>query len=390
MSNPLKLPTLLVVSDNPTIRFWVKKHLDHQFFILLAEDRKEAFEAAFNSRLDFIILDAALESLDALVLCQELNQLSQKHFTPIFLITGRLNKSYRKQAQKAGVTAFLSEQLDLDELEAAIAKGQKTASMRDKTADLSRSIKTSKDAPDLKHRVVSRKGAKIHLIELYNTPIFEQLQIEEALLRADERSFCIINHGSPKAIVMGSSGEPETLLDVARVKRDRIPVIKRFSGGGTVVVDEETLFITFILSKEHLNVHAFPEPILRWSADLYKEAWNIPHFQLRENDYCIGEKKCGGNAQYIRKDRWLHHTSFLWDYAGKNMNYLLLPSKQPKYRENRSHEEFLTRLKDHAMSKEDLVQRVKKSLVKQLYISEFDVEKWEPASHRQATHFIDL
>lgn len=390
MSNPLKLPTLLVVSDNPTIRFWVKKHLDHQFFILLAEDRKEAFEAAFNSRLDFIILDAALESSDALELCQELNQLSQKHFTPIFLITGRLNKSYRKQAQQAGVTAFLSEQLDLDELEAAIAKGQKTASMRDKTADLSRSIKTSKDAPDLKHRVVSRKGAKIHLIELYNTPIFEQLQIEEALLRADERSFCIINHGSPKAIVMGSSGEPETLLDVARVKRDRIPVIKRFSGGGTVVVDEETLFITFILSKEHLNVHAFPEPILRWSADLYKEAWNIPHFQLRENDYCIGEKKCGGNAQYIRKDRWLHHTSFLWDYAGKNMNYLLLPSKQPKYRENRSHEEFLTRLKDHAMSKEDLVQRVKKSLVKQLYISEFDVEKWEPASHRQATHFIDL
>lgn len=390
MSNPLKLPSLLVISENPTIRFWMKKHLDDRFFIFLVEDRKRAFEAVFSSRFDFIILDARLENTDPLTLCQELTPFVQKHFTPIFLLTGRLNKLFRKQAQKAGVTAFLSDPLDLDELDAAIAKGQKTASMKEKTADLSQSIKMPKQVSGLKHRLVSQKGTKIHLIELYQTPIYEQLEIEEALLRADDRSFCIINYGSPKAIVMGSSGEPERWLDLQKVKRDQIPVIKRFSGGGTVIVDEQTLFITFIISKEDLNIEAFPEPILRWSADLYKEAWKIPHFQLRENDYCIGEKKCGGNAQYIRKDRWLHHSSFLWDYAGKNMNYLLLPSKQPKYRENRSHEEFLTRLKDHAISPEDLVSKMKKTLVKQLYISEFDLEKWEPAPHRKSTHFIAL
>lgn len=189
---------------------------------------------------------------------------------------------------------------------------------------------------------------------------------------------------------MGSSGIPETLIDLKKVEREQIPVIKRFSGGGTVIVDEQTLFISFIISKDHLSIPAFPEPILQWTAALYQDAWQIPHFALRENDYCIGEKKCGGNAQYIRKDRWLHHTSFLWDYAESNMGYLLQPQKQPKYRQDRAHTEFLTKLKTHAISADMLIEQLKKSLVKQLYIREFDLSSWEPKPHRQSAHFVDL
>jgi lipoate-protein ligase A len=189
---------------------------------------------------------------------------------------------------------------------------------------------------------------------------------------------------------MGISGHPEALLDLPHVKKENIPVIKRFSGGGTVVVDEDTLFITWIISKEHLNVDPFPEPILRWSADLYTQAWDIPHFHLRENDYCIQEKKCGGNAQYIKKERWLHHTSFLWDYSLKRMELLLLPTKRPKYRESRSHEEFLCKLKAYAKSPDALIDQLKTSLVKRFYISNFDLTKWEAAPHRQAAHFIQI
>jgi lipoate-protein ligase A len=189
---------------------------------------------------------------------------------------------------------------------------------------------------------------------------------------------------------MGISGKPEELIDVERVKQAKIPVIKRFSGGGTVIVDENTLFITFILSKKDMDVEAFPEPILRWSADLYEKSWQIPHFKLRENDYCIGEKKCGGNAQYIKKDRWLHHTSFLWDYKEENMGLLLLPAKRPKYRKDRRHQDFLCKLKDHADSRNELIERLKQSIVKQLYISDFDVSTWQPEPHRMSAHLIDL
>ena len=51
---------------------------------------------------------------------------------------------------------------------------------------------------------------------------------------------------------MGISGKPETLLDISKVQKDQIPVIKRFSGGGTVIVDENTLFITFIINQKIL------------------------------------------------------------------------------------------------------------------------------------------
>ncbi len=187
---------------------------------------------------------------------------------------------------------------------------------------------------------------------------------------------------------MGISGHAEAHLDMAAVKRDQIPVIKRFSGGGTVIVDENTLFITWIMAKRDVDIAAFPEPILRWSAELYNQAWQIPHFQLRENDYCIGEKKCGGNAQYIQKERWLHHTSFLWDYAEENMNYLRLPEKRPKYRKDRPHRDFLCRLKEYSSSPKALIDQIKEAIVKRLYICDFDLRDWKEKPHRRSVEQI--
>jgi lipoate-protein ligase A len=231
---------------------------------------------------------------------------------------------------------------------------------------------------------------KLHLLDLGHCPIFQQLEIEEALLRTHQENICLINRGSPRAIVMGISGQPAQLLDISKVKQDNIPVIKRFSGGGTVIVDEETLFISFLFSKNALPIAPFPEPILRWSGELYQKSWNIPHFHLIENDYAIGTKKCGGNAQYLKKDRWLHHTSFLWDYSPHNMEYLLLPSKRPSYRESRSHNDFLCRLKSHAPSKEHLLDQLKHQLGKEFELAEFKLSNKAWPEHRRALQRLIL
>ena len=189
---------------------------------------------------------------------------------------------------------------------------------------------------------------------------------------------------------MGISGKVESLLNVSLVRKETVPVIKRFSGGGTVVVDEQTLFVSFILAKGDLDILPFPEPILRWTSDLYTKAWKIPDFHLRENDYCIKDKKCGGNAQYIRKERWLHHTSFLWDYNETNMDYLLLPPKRPQYRQDRSHNDFLCRLNQHAPNIETRIGQLKDEIVKRFYIQPFDLSTINKKSHRQVAQYIDL
>lgn len=232
----------------------------------------------------------------------------------------------------------------------------------------------------------------IHFIDLAPTSIFRQLQIEEALLRADENSYCIVNRGSPRAIVMGLSGDPSSLIDVSRAQKDRIPVIRRYSGGGAVIVDENTLFVSFIFSKNDAGAAPFPEPIMRWTSRIYQNAWNINGFSLKGNDFAIHNYKCGGNALYIRKDRWLHHTSFLWDYANENMDYLRIPVKQPDYRRNRSHADFLCRLKEHVLSQDRLIDGLKKELVKRFYIrmaATKDLTRICRQDHRKATCMIN-
>lgn len=110
----------------------------------------------------------------------------------------------------------------------------------------------------------------------------------------------------------------------------------------------------------------------------------------RKNDYCIGDLKCGGNAQYIRKDRWLHHTSFLWDYSEENMNHLRLPGKRPKYRLDRSHAEFLTKLKNYGKSPEQLIEQFKEAIVKRFYMEELDAGDLVQAEHRKSTQLLSL
>jgi lipoate-protein ligase A len=187
----------------------------------------------------------------------------------------------------------------------------------------------------------------LHLVELAQTPIFQQLQWEEALLRADSRNWCIFNRGSPPAIVMGISGQVHQLIQQEKLQQAPIPLIRRFSGGGTVVVDEDTLFVTLICQASALPIAPFPRPLMQWTAELYRPLFPSHPFHLQENDYVIGGKKWGGNAQSIIKGRWLHHSSLLWNYNPIYMDYLLLPPKMPAYRQGRSHADFLCCLRDY-------------------------------------------
>lgn len=70
------------------------------------------------------------------------------------------------------------------------------------------------------------------------------------------------------AIIMGIGGKAERLIDLDSARKDGTLIIKRFSGGGTVVVDHSSLWTTFIGRNEILpNVAPFPREIMQWSAD---------------------------------------------------------------------------------------------------------------------------
>ncbi|OQR87752.1 hypothetical protein ACHHYP_08105 [Achlya hypogyna] len=243
---------------------------------------------------------------------------------------------------------------------------------------------------------------KLRVLRLEHVSIFDQLVLEEALFRADRDNWFIWNErtGEPK-IVMGISGKPEKLLDVEAVGRDKIPIVKRFSGGGTVVIDDNTLFTTFIVNTEAKPlVKPYPREIMDWSATFFTPLFDditqhTEAFALREDDYVFGDRKFAGNAQSISKDRWLHHTSFLWDYSAANMRYLQNPAKQPAYRAKRDHTEFLCKLKDYVASRDVLFEAFERHLklhfdVNDVTLPDHELQSILARDHRKSTKFINV
>ena len=181
-------------------------------------------------------------------------------------------------------------------------------------------------------------------------PLSEQLNLEKDILRNDNRNWCIINVGTtPDVISVGISGKDDGFS---------LPVVRRFSGGGTIVADKNTIFITFIGNNKDLDFPVFPRPLFKWTCQFYDF---IPGFNLHEQDYAIGNKKFGGNAQYLTKERWLHHSSLLWDFDINKINLLPMPKKQPKYRQKRSHEDFLCKLCDYFPSINNFINLVRQN-----------------------------
>jgi lipoate-protein ligase A len=196
------------------------------------------------------------------------------------------------------------------------------------------------------------------IVSLQSVPIFQQLEIEEALLRAGSGNWCLFNHGTSPAIVMGLSGKVEETVE----EDVEIPVIRRFSGGGTVVVDEDTVFLTLIVDGNDLRCPKNPVDVLAWAGRLLAPAFSPQTLCIEGQDYAIDGQKIGGNAQSFSCRRVLHHTSFLWSWKKERMSLLKLPQRQPKYRRQRSHGEFCTMLSRYFVSKETLVLALKRCL----------------------------
>ena len=190
--------------------------------------------------------------------------------------------------------------------------------------------------------------------------LLEQLAIEESLMRAGSGSWVIVSRGTADAcVVMSRSAKLEEMVRADAAVDEGVDLIRRFSGGGTVLVDEGVTFTSIVSSAADTGVR-FPPEVMRWSADevfapaLDPSVAPSGGFSLQDHDYAVGDRKVGGNAQAMAGDRWVHHTSWLWDFDPARMARLLpLPKKVPEYRRGRGHDAFLVRLADVWEQSED-------------------------------------
>eukprot|EP00966_Prymnesium_polylepis_P286455 6617226-Prymnesium_polylepis.2 len=246
-------------------------------------------------------------------------------------------------------------------------------------------------------------------LRLRNTPILQQLRLEEALFRADKRSWFVTNEWdaapaaqgpdprAAEAIVLGISGKVAEMVEGEHAARAEIPVIKRFTGGGTIVCDAQTLFASFIIAEGALPlVQPYPDPILQWTGEVYDEALRacgVSDFRVNANDYCIGQLKFGGNAQAISGKRWLHHTSLLWRFEPERMRLLKMPPRQPEYRKGRSHGDFVRGLSDSVADRDGFCAALAAAVAARLPLDEVPLAEAEAVAqlpHRAVTRLVDL
>ena len=129
-----------------------------------------------------------------------------------------------------------------------------------------------------------------------------------------------------------------------------IPVLRRMSGGGSVVHIPGNINYSLIFSLEEFsNFFSIQESyrlILTALCNAFFQK-NIILYHMGLSDLAVVQKgrykKISGNSQARKKGFLMHHGTFLYNLQQKSkINYYLkAPFKQPKYRKNRAHEEFM-------------------------------------------------
>jgi lipoate-protein ligase A len=182
----------------------------------------------------------------------------------------------------------------------------------------------------------------------------ENLACDEALLEMCEAGQAgeLLRFWEPAQyfVVVGYANAARTEVDLEFCRRHEIPVLRRCSGGGTVLQGPGCLNFTLVLragdSGPLGNIRATNDFILQRHQEAVTTLLRAPIEKQGHTDLAVGGLKFSGNAQRRRKNFLLFHGSFLLDLDIALMERALpLPSKQPEYRVNRSHTDFLVNLK---------------------------------------------
>lgn len=113
--------TVLVVDDNPDLRFYVSGILQNAgFAVLLARNGEEGFAAAKNRSPDLIVTDLMMPLISGLDLIRMIRQDDELKGTPVILLTAKADEDTRIEGVERGADAYLSKPFNDRELLAEV------------------------------------------------------------------------------------------------------------------------------------------------------------------------------------------------------------------------------------------------------------------------------
>ena len=181
----------------------------------------------------------------------------------------------------------------------------------------------------------------------------ENIAFDEAMLLAAERDgegsgFLRIWEPTQWFVVIGRGSSLETEVDRRRCCEDAVPVLRRSSGGAAIVAGPGCLFYAVVLSlKQSPELRSIDRAHTYVLSTLIDGLRNmVPNIERQgTSDLAVEGKKVSGNSLRCRKDHLLYHGTLLYDMRLASITeYLRTPPRQPGYRQDRSHADFVANL----------------------------------------------
>ncbi len=182
----------------------------------------------------------------------------------------------------------------------------------------------------------------------------ENLACDDALL-----DLCEAGKGGPLLrfwepiryfVVLGYANPAETEVDLPFCAQNTIPVLRRCTGGGTVLQGPGCLNYSLVLdagaNQDLATITGANEFIMSRHQQAFTTLLQARVEKMGHTDLAIGGLKFSGNAQRRKRRFLLFHGSFLLHMDIELIEKALrMPSRQPDYRANRSHTDFLVNLR---------------------------------------------
>src|SRR5262249_3987469 len=205
------------------------------------------------------------------------------------------------------------------------------------------------DRPHISLFLNGHEGCTLRLLDLTLPSPAENLALDEALLEeVDEQDAAPVLRfweSDRPFVVLGRSSRLNDDVHLAACEHDSVPILRRASGGGTVLQGPGCLSYAFVLPlrlhpcladirrTNHFMLGQIAAALRRWEPSISFEG---------TSDLAVGGMKISGNAQRRLRHALLFHGTVLYDMRVDSIaRYLPHPAKQPDYRQNRLHGAFL-------------------------------------------------
>ncbi|MEW4455178.1 lipoate--protein ligase family protein [Bremerella sp. JC817] len=191
----------------------------------------------------------------------------------------------------------------------------------------------------------------MQLLDLTLSTAVENLALDEALLEQAEtgnQPLEVLRIWEPTEplVVIGRASKLEEEVDTEVCRERGIPVLRRSSGGASVVTGQGCLMYAVVLSYERHPELAALDVCHQYVMGRIRQAvvHEVPEVNLQGTcDLTLHDRKFSGNSLRCKRSHLIYHGTILYDFDLKLIHQLLrTPPRMPDYREERPHESFVT------------------------------------------------